>query len=95
MTNTLNAAYDSTYGLYLAVHNRYLYSQVGSGLVIWAWYWFNSSWAMVYPAPPLYIFALTAGMSGYISNAINSFGNKYGFGHWVWAGVYRLSLIHI
>lgn len=89
MQNTLNAAYDSTHGLYLAVHNRYLYTQLGSGIVIWAWYWFNSSWAMLYPAPPLYFEALSGTDSYFISNAFNSIGNKYGFGQWVWAGVYR------
>ncbi len=88
MSNTLNAAYDSTHGLYIAVHNRYLYTQIGSGIVIWAWYWFNSSWAMMYPVPPLYFEALSGTDSLFISNAFDGIGNKYGFGHWVWAGVY-------
>jgi hypothetical protein len=87
----IDNAYDSNNGLYFQFLDHYLYTQVGSALAEWVYFFFSGSWSRVFPAPGLELFAL--GESSYagsvVSSAIHSVGNSWGYNRWAWIGVYR------
>jgi hypothetical protein len=83
--------YDSSNGLYFQFLDHYLYTQIGSAIVLWVYFFFNGSWSRVFPAPWTDIFALSVGTysSWAISSMLHNIGNAYGYNRWAWVGVYR------
>ncbi len=85
----MDTGYDGNNGMYIAMQNHYLYTQIGSFTTIWTWFFFNSSWNRAFPAPGLELFALSSSSSSILSVVYHNAANSYGLNRWVWIGTYR------
>jgi hypothetical protein len=89
--HVIDCAYDASRGIQICFFNHYLYTQIGSAIALWAWWWSDSSWHRAMPAYGLewaYL-GVSTFVSWTISNSLHGIGDKYGYDKWIWAGVYR------
>ena len=82
----VGTAYDSQWGLSLAIFHRWLYAGIGY-LALWAYWYIDYQWHRALPAPWLDLFALTT--NGIVKDVLVNIGNTYGWNRWFWGGVYR------
>jgi hypothetical protein len=84
--HVIDSAYDASRGIQICFFNRYLYTQAGSVIALWAWWWSDSSWHNGLEWAYLGVSML---VSLAISNSLHGIGDKYGYDKWIWTGVYR------
>jgi len=89
IVNSINTGYDSVNGIKIWFLNHYLYTQIGSTISLYTWWWCNQQWHKSFPAPFLDFFSWSMYLSWLLSLVIRAIGNRVGFDRWVQAGVYR------